>query len=354
LVVKHLSEEELESLIKNEKSKRLAERLIFIRSLYSGEDAETAAKKLGRCRATGFWWLQRWNKHGPEGLKPSFGGGRPSKLSGAERIELKQKLQSRSIWTTKEAQQLIKDEFGVDYHPVSVGRILRSLGMRFGKPYPRDYRRPDDAETRLKHTLDDALRRLDDIEAQELREVEGVVGDLEGVVVGFLDECSPQTCANTVRVYSFGKPIAVKDTKKYRANTIGFYAPLGVSFAEFMESSRKENVCGFLEDVRERNPESRILMVLDNFPSHKASLTKEKAEELGIVLVFLPPWSPDLNPIEQLWRCLKREVSVAFFRSEEEFLSIVMSSFSWLSRRLSFASNWFSKFLPQESNLLCN
>jgi putative transposase len=226
--------------------------------------------------------------------------------------------------------------------------------MRFGKPYPRDYRRPDDAETRLKHTLDDALRRLNDIEVQELREVEGVAGDLEGVVVGFLDECSPQTCANTVRVYSFGKPIAVKDTKKYRANTIGFYAPLGVSFAEFMESSRKENVCGFLEDVRESNPESRILMVMDNFPSHRAGLTREKAEELGIVLVFLPPWSPDLNPIEQLWRCLKREVSVAFFRSEEEFLSIVMSSFSWLSRRLSFASNWFSKFLPQESNLLCN
>jgi transposase len=103
LVVKHLSEEELESLIKNEKSKRLAERLIFIRSLYSGEDVETAAKKLGRCRATGFWWLQRWNNHGPEGLKPSFGGGWPSKLSGAERELLKQKLQSRSIWTTKEA-----------------------------------------------------------------------------------------------------------------------------------------------------------------------------------------------------------------------------------------------------------
>ena len=354
MVLKHLSEEELESLIKNEKSKRHAERLIYIRSLYSGEDVETAAKKLGRCRATGFWWLQRWNNHGLDGLKPGFRGGRPSKLSGAEREELKQKLKSRSIWTTKEAQQLIRDEFGVDYHPVSVGRILRSLGMRLGKPYPRDYRRPDDAEARLKHTLDDALKKLDDLEAHEPREDEGAAEDQEGVVVGFLDECSPQTCANTVRVYSFGKPIAVKDTKKYRANTIGFYAPLGVSVAGFMESSRKENVCGFLEDVRESNPESMIVMVLDNFPSHKARLTREKAEELGIVLVFLPPWSPDLNPIEQLWRCLKRDVSVAFFRSEEEFLAIIMSSFSRLSKRLSFASNWFSKFLPQESNLLCN
>ena len=354
MVVKHLSEEELESLIRNEKGKRLAERLIFIRSLYSGEDVETAAKKLGRCRATGFWWLQRWNNHGPEGLKPGFRGGRPSKLSDVERIELKQKLQRRSIWTTKEAQQLIRDEFSVDYHPVSVGRILRSLGMRFGKPYPRDHRRPDDAEARLKHTLTDALSKLDDVEALEPGEDGGVRVDLGDMVVGFLDECSPQTCANTVRVYSFDKPVAVKDTKKYRANTIGFYAPHGVSSARFLENSRKEDVCGFLEDVRECNPGSRILMVLDNFPSHRAGLTRAKAEELGIVLVFLPPWSPDLNPIEQLWRCLKREVSVAFFRSEEEFLAIVMGSWSRLSERLSFAANWFLKFLPQESNLLCN
>ena len=68
MVVKHLSEEELESLIKNEKSKRFAERLIFIRCLYAGEEVETAAKKLGRCKVTGYLWLSRWNEHGLEGL----------------------------------------------------------------------------------------------------------------------------------------------------------------------------------------------------------------------------------------------------------------------------------------------
>ena len=353
-MVKHLSDEDLGSLIKNEKRERSLERLIFIRDLYSGTDMETAAKKLGRCRATGYNWLSIWDRNGPEGLKLKFRGGRPSKLSEAQLSDLKRKLQARNSWTPRDARQFIRDEYGVEYSDDSVSRILRSLGMRLGKPYPRDYRRPDDAEARLKHTLADALRKLDDMEALEPGEDGRVKVDLGDVVVGFLDECSPQTCANTVRVYSFDRPIAVRDTKKYRANTIDFYAPFGVSVAGFMESSRKENVCGFLEDVRESNPGAKVVVILDNFPSHKAGLTREKAEELGIVLAFLPPWSPDLNPIEQLWRCLKREVSVAFFRSEEEFLSIVMSSWSQLSRRLSFASNWFSKFLPQESNLLCN
>jgi putative transposase len=121
-----------------------------------------------------------------------------------------------------------------------------------------------------------------------------------------------------------------------------------------MENSRKESVCSFLEEVRKSNPKAKIALILDNFPSHKANVTREKAEELGIVLTFLPPHSPDLNPIEQLWRCLKREISTAFFRSEEEFLSIIQNAFSQLSRRLSFATNWFQKFLPQWFNQLCN
>jgi len=357
-VVKHLSKEELENLIKAEKSKRFAERLIFIRNLYAGENVETAIEKLGRCRATGYWWQQRWNQDGLEGLKPTFGGGRPAKLSIKEREELKQKLQTRSYWTAKEARQLIKNEFGHNYHPVSVSRILHSLGMRYGKPYPRDYRRPDDAEAKLKLTLEDALKKLDDLEAQSPQETSLETSSWEegkeDVVVGFLDECSPQTCANTVRVYSFGRVIAVKDTEKYRANTFGFYAPFGMSVAEFMENSRKESVCKFLEDIRKSNPGRKIVVVLDNFPSHRANLTREKAQELGIVLSFLPSHSPDLNPIEQLWRCLKREVSLAFYRSREEFLAIIMNAYGQLSKRLSFASTWFPKFLPQRSNQLCN
>ena len=350
MVVKHLSEEELESLIKHEKNKRFAERLIFIRSLYAGEEVETAAKKLGRCKTTGYLWLNRWNPHGLEGLKPTFGGGRPPKISSTQREELKQKLQNKSYWTAKEARQLIKDEFGKNYHPVSVSRILRSFGMRYGKPYPRDYRRPNDAEAKLKNTLEDAMKKLDDIEDQEPRQALEVQ---EGVVVGFLDECSPQSCANTVRVYSFGKASVVKDTTKYRANTFGFYAPNGSSIAEIMENSKKESTCKFLEEIRKGNPKAKIIVVLDNFPSHRAHVTMEKARELGICLAFLPSHSPDLNPIEQLWRCLKRDISTAFFRSRDEFLAIVMNSFNQLSRKLSFATNWIQKFLPQRFNQLC-
>lgn len=339
--MKHVSVEELEDLIKHEKNKRFAERLIFIRAVYDGEPAEKAANKLGRSRATGYFWLKRWNNQGIEELKPTFRGGRPTKLSSMEQEELKRKLESKGNWTTKEARKLIEDEFGKNYSIGSVSRILRSLGMRYAKPYPRDYRRPNDAETKLKSAVEASMEKLQDIEAQE------------NVLVGFLDECSPQSCANTTRVWSFGKALIVKDTTKYRANTFGFYAPFGRSIVGFKENSKKESVCSFLEEVKTNNPDEKILLVLDNFPSHKAQATRDKAEELGISLTYLPPYSPDLSPIEQIWRGVKRGISAAFFRSRDEFLAIIANSYNQLSTQLSFAKGWLMKFLPQQSNQLC-
>ena len=151
------------------------------------------------------------------------------------------------------------------------------------------------------------------------------------VLLGFLDERRPQTDANTQRVWSFGKAAIMKDTTHYRANTFGFYAPDGRSVISFKENSKKESVCSFLEEVRANNPDESILLVLDNFSSHRSEETRLKAEELGIQLTYLPPYSPDLNPIEQVWRCLKRELSTACFRTKNEFLTIIQNTYQSLS-----------------------
>jgi transposase len=340
LLIKHLSEAELEGLIKHEDSKRFSERLIFIRSLYAGEDVETAAKKLGRCRATGYLWLKRWDDGGANALKPTPREGLAPKLSRDKQQELKQILQLQSYWSTKQVKAEIEERFGVNYSLRSVSRLLRRFGMRYAKPYPRDFRRPDDAEAKLARALENALDGLEDLEE-------------ESVLVGFMDECRPQTCANTARVWSFDKPLIIKDTTAYQANTFGFYAPRGTSVVGFKEDSKKESVCSFLEAVRANNPNESIVVVLDNFRSHRAQATQQRAQELGIRLTFLPPYSPDLNPIEQIWRCLKHEISTAVFRTEAEFQTVIEKTYKQLSTRLSFAKGWIQRFLPQQSNQLC-
>jgi hypothetical protein len=71
----------------------------------------------------------------------------------------------------------------------------------------------------------------------------------QNTVIGFLDETSPQTTANTQRLWSYGKPIICKNTTKIRANTFGFYALNGNSTIDFEPDSKKESMCNFLKTV---------------------------------------------------------------------------------------------------------
>jgi putative transposase len=113
---------------------------------------ELAASKSGVTKRVGYIWQERWNKEGYDGLKPKYGGGRPSQITDEQKNELKEILKERDDWTTKEIRKLINDKYDVEFSEKHVRIILRSLGLKFGKPYPKDYRRPPDAEKQLKKT----------------------------------------------------------------------------------------------------------------------------------------------------------------------------------------------------------
>ena len=53
--------------------------------------------------------------------------------------------------------------------------------------------------------------------------------------IGFLDETSLQTTSNTVRIWSFSKPIKYKKTDNYRADAFFFYSIIGRSAIDFMD-----------------------------------------------------------------------------------------------------------------------
>jgi transposase len=68
-------------------------------------------------------------------------------------------------------------------------------------------------------------------------------------------------------------------------------------------------VCEMLLKIAARSkPEVPITIVLDNARYQRCKLVMEKAAELGIELLFLPPYSPNLNLIERLWKFVKKEV----------------------------------------------
>jgi transposase len=84
---------------------------------------------------------------------------------------------------------------------------------------------------------------------------------------------------------------------------------------------------------------------LDNFSSHICEHTRRRAHQLGIDLMFIPVGSPDLNPIEPVWKSLRWEASPLIVESAEEFRALVTDLFDRLTDRVGFAVSWIENFL---------
>jgi len=152
-IERHITAEELLKRIKSlEKNVKVLQRLYFIKYRYEGVTVENAAERVEISKPVAYIWQDRWNKEGYEGLKPKFAGGKPSKLSDDQKEQLKKILNKRDDWTTDEIKKLISEEFNVEYSLKQIRIILRKFGMKLAKPFPHDYRRPDDAEEILKKT----------------------------------------------------------------------------------------------------------------------------------------------------------------------------------------------------------
>jgi len=99
------------------------------------------------------------------------------------------------------------------------------------------------------------------------------------------------------------------------------------------------------------NPEVDLVIILDNFRSHHATITREYADQNGINLVFLPPYSPDLNPIEFIWKSIKRIISRTFIQNLDHMKQIILEAFQKYGCSLSFAKAWIAKFLGTEFSI---
>ena len=120
---------------------------------------------------------------------------------------------------------------------------------------------------------------------------------------------------------------------------------------DFKEHSKKEDVCEFLGQIKDDNTGKRIIIVLDNFRSHRAKATLEFAAKNKIDLVFLSPYSPDLNLIEYIWKNIKRIISREFIRDVEHMRSLIRKGFTHFSSKISFAKAWIETFVDEEYKL---
>jgi transposase len=109
-----------------------------------------------------------------------------------------------------------------------------------------------------------------------------------------------------------GHSIQLKtNSGRNRLNILGAYSPddRDLISLEGQESCDAERVVELLRKIRAANPGKRLLVVLDNASYHHAAPVSRAAKLLGIQLLYLPAYSPNLNLIERFWKFLKRKVA---------------------------------------------
>jgi transposase len=93
-----------------------------------------------------------------------------------------------------------------------------------------------------------------------------------------------------------------------------------------------ETIMDFLVLLEEKYRQKPIFLVLDNAKYQHCNAVKEKAKELGITLLFLPPYSPNLNIIERLWKFTKKQILYAkYYDSPDKFHLAVKTFFDTIN-----------------------
>lgn len=113
-----------------------------------------------------------------------------------------------------------------------------------------------------------------------------------------------------------------------RANLLGFMDAVTYETISVMNESylNSDSVCEGLEKLRKNNLDEYIYVILDNAAYQRCKKVKQKAAELNINLIFLPPYSPNLNLIERLWKFLRKEILAnQYYHSFREFYSAIES-----------------------------
>ncbi len=85
----------------------------------------------------------------------------------------------------------------------------------------------------------------------------------------------------------------------------------------------------FFAEIRKEYPlAKKILIFLDNARYNHSKLVRAEAEKLNIALLFLPPYSPNLNIIERLWKFMKKKVTAnRYYKTFAEFTRAIHNFF---------------------------
>lgn len=298
-MIKKLSEQEireLRSLHRSTKDRRFCDRIKCILLFDKGYSSAEICEILLIDDGTVSNWIQKFNNR--ESLY-SWLGDNYKNYSGKlndEQIATVEKYVSENIISdSKQLIVFIEKEMSIKYSESGIIALLHRLGYKYKHTTLVPSGIDPGKQKEFKEKYEDLEKKL---ETEE--------------VVLFVDGVHPQH--NTICSKAWikeGKRIEVQsNTGRNRINIQGGYNPKTQEVVIHEDITlNAENTISFFKKIEESYPDkSKIYLILDNARYYKNNKVKEYVENSRIELIFLPPYSPNLNLIERLWKFMRIKI----------------------------------------------
>jgi transposase len=253
------------------------ERLDAIRLLHRGYTRAEVASILQVAESSVYDWQSKFREGGLAALSTKIASGRKRLLTDKQLLQLYKWLRGSphqlqfdfGLWTRKIVRDLIRREFGVDYSPQNVGKILKMLGFSPQRPV---YQALERDEGRRRIWMEETFPAIKER------------AETEGAKIFFADEAGCRTDHHAGRTWSpVGQTPVVRNLGKHES--IGMASAISMRGAMFwMTFDGAMNSALFTEflDLLVHDIDGKIFLIVDRAPYHTSKVTGQSVHSRGL------------------------------------------------------------------------
>jgi len=338
-----LSNEEftkLKILYKDEKNKKRAEHINIILLLYKGYTQIEIADILNLDEDT----ITKWKKAFIE-RKDLYSWSEThytqyfSKLTFHQISYLRSYINTFFVSDKKEINSYLSDSYNISYTPSGLNKLLKRINFSYQTIHKLPGKCPVEKQEKWVKEFAESLENMASTD-----------------IILFMDSVHPSHNTTYSKLWAEkGKPRWINsNTGREHLNISGLYEPFNqeVSIQKDKTINSKTTIELLKKSLEKYQNKQNITIYLDNASYHKSKEVKEYlASQSKIKLNFLPPYSPNLNLIERLWKFTKEKIiNLKYYQTFKEFENKVTSFFEnidvykeELKTRINFKFQIFSK-----------